>query len=435
MMSLLLDCLYVLVGLCLLPLWLYRLPRAHRYRAGLMQRLGGSPRLEPGVPRLWLHCASVGEAGIPRRLVERLLQDYPGWQVVFSTSTDTGARRLRELYPDGTVFYMPLDLSWCVRRALERVRPRLVMLVELEVWPNFMLGCRKLGVPVAIVNGRISPASRRWVPRVQRHLRGLWDAVAVCCARSRDDAAGFVQVGMAAAKVHVCGSLKYDVLPTRTDEAKAQRLAALFGIEPGAPVLVAGSTHRGEEALLATVYRDLRLRHRRLRMIIAPRHVERAAEAATAVAARNLPVARKSELDGGRQLPRDAVIVVDTIGDLLDCYALATCAFVGRSLLPPGGGQNVMEPAGLGVPVIVGPHTGNFRPEMEVLREKGAAVVVAGRRELTAAVDRLLSAPDEVLRMGSAARCVILESQGATQRTLERLAPLLQGAGGPAGHT
>ena len=425
-MSLLLDCCYILVAVVLLPLWLYRLPRAYRYRAGLMERLGAAPELAPDRPRLWVHCASVGEAGIPRRLIDGIRREHPRWEVVFSTSTDTGARRLRELYPAATIFYMPLDVSWCVWRALERVRPRLVVLVELEVWPNFMLACRKRGLPVAIVNGRISASSRRWVPRVQRHLRRMWDAVAVCCARSADDARGFVHVGMPAGRVHVCGSLKYDLLGGAPDEGRVRRLADLFGIEQGAPVLVAGSTHRGEEAVLATVYRDLRLRHRRLRLIIVPRHVERATEVATAVAARNLPVARKTELDAGRQAPQDAVIVVDTIGELLDCYALASCAFVGRSLLAPGGGQNMMEPAALGKPVIVGPHTANFRPDMEMLLERGAALVVRDRRGLAAAVERLLSDPARAARMGSAARRVILESQGATERTLERLAPLLE---------
>ncbi len=425
-MSLLLDCCYILVGVVLLPLWLYRLPRAYRYRAGLLERLGASPKLPPGRPRLWVHCASVGEAGIPRRLIDRIRSRYPRWQVVFSTSTDTGARRLRELYPDDVVFYMPLDVSWCVWRALERVQPRLVMLVELEVWPNFMLACRKRGLPVAIVNGRISASSRRWVPRVQRHLRRMWDAVAVCCARSRDDAEGFVYVGMPPEKVVVCGSLKYDLLGGRPDDARVRRLAGLFGIDEDAPVLVAGSTHRGEDPVLITVYRDLRLRHRRLRLIIVPRHVERGADVAAAVAARNMPVVRKTELDAGRPAPPDAVIVVDTIGDLLDCYALASVAFVGRSLRPPGGGQNMMEPAALGKPVLVGRHTGNFRPDMQMLKARGAALVVRDRRELSAAVDRLLTDPAEAARMGSAARQVILESQGATERTLGRLVPLLE---------
>jgi len=429
-MGLLLDSLYFLLALCLLPVWLWKLPRAERYRVGLLQRLGMSPRLAPHVPRLWVHCASVGEAGIPRRLLDRLRARHPHWQVVFSTNTDTGARRLRELYPDGTVFYMPLDFSFSVRRALERVRPTAVLLVELEVWPNFMLACRGLGVPVAIINGRIGAGSSLWLGRLQRWVRGMWEPVRVCCARSEEDARGFIRAGVPPEKVHTCGSLKYDALPAQPDVEGARRLAELFGIEEGAPVLVAGSTHRGEEAVLVAVYRDLKIKHRGLRLIIAPRHVERAGEVAAAVATRNLPVARKTELDAGGTAPRDAVIVVDTIGDLLDCYMLATCAFVGRSLLPPGGGQNVMEPAGLGKPVIVGPHTRNFRPEMELLLEKGAALVVNDRRQLAAAVERFLSDPREAERMGAAARAVILQSRGATERTLRLLEPLLAEAAG-----
>ena len=428
-MSLVLDCLYLLTCLYLLPVWLLRLPRARRYRAGSAQRLGFSPCLAPGVPRLWMHCASVGEAGIPRRLLERLAERFPGWQVVFSTNTDTGAQRLRELYPDAVVFYMPFDLSACVRRALQRVRPRAVVLVELEVWPNFLLACSRMGVPVAVINGRIGERSRLRLRGLLGWLPRMWGAVRLCCARSEDDAAGFRQAGLPAVAVCVTGSLKYDLLPAAPDTGKARRLAALFGIEPGAPMLMAGSTHAGEEAILADVYRELKAGRPGLRMVVVPRHVERAAEAASALAARGLPVARKTDLDAGRSAPPGAVIVVDTIGELADCYALATCAFVGRSLLAPGGGQNMMEPAGLGVPVIVGPYTGNFKPEMKVLLKRGAAVVVADGRELAAVAARLLDDPAEAQRMGSAGRAVIAESRGATERTLERLAPLLERAG------
>jgi 3-deoxy-D-manno-octulosonic-acid transferase len=315
-----------------------------------------------------------------------------------------------------------------VRLALRRVRPRAVLLVELEVWPNFMLACGAAGVPVAVINGRIGERSRFWLPRLRRWLRRLWDPVQVCCARSEDDAAGFRLAGLPAEVVSVTGSLKYDLLPAAPDKERARRLAALFGIEPGAPVLVAGSTHEGEEAVLADVYRDLLPRHPALRMVVAPRHVERATQASAALAAGGLPVARKTELDAGSRPQPGAVIVVDTIGDLPDCYALATCAFVGRSMLAPGGGQNMMEPAGLGVPIIVGPHTGNFRPDMEVLLKRRAVVVVADGRELAAAVGRLLDDPAEAERLGAAARAVVVESRGATERTLEHLAPLLVSA-------
>lgn len=425
-MNWLLNCLYAVAGVLLLPVWLWKLPRAKRYRAGIWQRLGFAPRLPEDQPRLWIHCASVGEASVPRRLVSELRRRRPGWDIAFSTNTNTGARRLRELYPDAPVFYMPLDFSFCVHRALRRVKPDAVLLVELELWPNFALSCRSVGVPVGIVNGRIGPGSRRFLGILRRFLPHIWDPVRVCCARGRTDALAFRGAGMPEERLFVCGSLKYDALKIEPSPEKQRRLAELFNIEPVAPVLVAGSTHQGEEAVLGVVYRDLRIRHRRLRLIIAPRHVERAAQVATTLRSRNLPVARKTRLEESGPTDGEPVILVDTIGDLVDCYGLATCVFVGRSLLPPGGGQNVMEPAALGKPVLVGPHTGNFQTEVRLLVERGAATVVRDRRELTAEVQRLLREPEEAGRMGRAGRAVIRESQGATERTLTHLRPLLE---------
>ncbi len=425
-MSRLLDCIYAVAGLFLLPLWLWKLPTAPRYRAGLGERLGWAPVLRPNRRRLWIHCASVGEASIPRRLVARLRERYPRWEIVFSTNTDTGAGRLRELYPDSTVFYMPLDFSFTVGRALDRVRPDLVLLVELEIWPNFLRACRRQGIPAAIVSGRIGPGSRRFLRMLQRFFPAVWKAVALCCARSEEDAAGFQEAALPAEKVFTCGSLKYDALTTEVDAARRRELARLFNIPPGAPVLVAGSTHPGEEAILAAAYRDLKLAHRELRLIVAPRHVERAPKVAAALRGRGLPLARKTDLDAGGGPAADGdVILLDTIGELTDCYGLATCAFVGRSLLPPGGGQNMMEPAALGKPVLVGPYTGNFRPEVNLLKRHDALIVVRDRTELVEQVAGLLSHPEKARCIGSAARELVLQSRGATARTLERLSGLL----------
>jgi 3-deoxy-D-manno-octulosonic-acid transferase len=428
-MHLLLDCLYVLGGALLLPYWLYKLPQAPRYRAGLLERLGRSPELPPEPKRLWIHCASVGEAAIPRRLVAELAERHPNWETVFSTNTDTGAARLRELYPESTVFYMPLDLSLAAWSALQRIRPDVVVLVELELWPNFVDACRRRGVPVAIINGRIGAGSRAMLGLLGRLWGRLWDAVSVCCARSADDAEGFAAAGMPPERVFECGMLKCDGLSVEADASKLRHLHELFAIDPRSAVLVAGSTHRGEEVAVATAYRDLKRDRRDLRLIIAPRHVERAGEVLAAVRARGLPVAAKTDLEAGRATASgDEVIVVDTIGDLVDCYALATCVFVGRSLVPPGGGQNVMEPAALGKPVLVGPHMANFAPEMRMLRDAGAAVVVRSRAELARQVAHLLAEPAEVERMGRAGRRTITDSRGATRRTMERLEPLLKSA-------
>lgn len=449
----LLDCVYLIAAVCLLPLWFWKLPRAPRYRAGILERLGFSPRLGSRLPkgrkRLWIHCASVGEASVPARLVATIKERYPGWEPIFSTNTNTGAARLRELYPDSPVFYMPMDFSPCVRMSLGRVRPSLVLLAELEFWPNFVGGCRVRRIPVAIINGRVGRGSVRLLRELRRLWPPLWDAVRVCCARSPDDAEGFVAAGLPGDRVANCGMLKCDGLSIERNVEREEALRRLLGIAPDAQVLVAGSTHPGEETILALAYRDLKRRHRSLRMIIAPRHVERAGEVVAALRARGLTVVTKTALEARRgAVPSgeaasapsplgaghgpmggsDPVIVVDTIGDLVACYGLATCAFVGRSLVSPGGGQNVMEPAALGKPVLTGPHTANFGPEMNLLRNVSGAVVVHNRAQLGREVARLLSDPTAAERMGAAGRRVIAESRGATARTFEKIEPLLQAA-------
>lgn len=427
-MTWLLDCLGLVLGACLLPVWLVKLPRARRYRAGLRQRLGLSPRMPRGPKRLWMHCASVGEAAIPEPLVARFRERYPDWQVVFSTNTDTGAARLRELYPEATVFFMPLDFTPCVALALRRVDPALVVLVELEMWPNFAAACRARGVPVAIVNGRIGAGSRKLLGVLGRLFPRLWEPVRVCCARSEADAEGFVQAGLPAERVACCGMLKCDRPIAEPGAEDMARLRSLFRIAPGAQVLVAGSTHPGEEAMLAAAYRELARKYRRLRMIVVPRHVERAREALAAVRGRGLGAVTKTDLEVHRAaVAGSEVVVVDTIGELVACYALATVAFVGRSLVQPGGGQNVLEPAALGKPVLTGPHTGNFRPEMDMLLAAKAALVVRGVAGLTDALDGLLVDPARARRMGQVARRAVERNRGAAERTLERLAELIAG--------
>jgi 3-deoxy-D-manno-octulosonic-acid transferase len=430
-MTWLFDCLYALAGLWLLPVWLWKLPRARRYRAGIVQRLGRAPVL-PSRPRLWVHCASVGEAAVPRSLLDEFLAGRPDWDVVFSTNTDTGAGRLRDLYPGATVFYFPLDFSSCVDEALRRVRPSAVLLIELEVWPNFNEACCRRAIPIVIINGRIGAGSRRLLRVVSRLARRLWDPVRLCCARSSDDADGFAAAGLPRARIAECGLLKCDRLALEPDAARLAELRDLFAIADGAPVVVAGSTHQGEEGVLVAACRDLKRRHPELRLILVPRHIERAGSAAEAVSGRGLPVLRKTALDAGDARARgDEVIVVDTIGELVACYGLGTLAFVGRSLLPPGGGQNVLEPAALGVPVVTGPYIANFVPETRMLVAAGAAVVVGDQAQLVRELDAIAGDPERARRMGAAGHEAITHNRGATRRTLAGLDAVLSGAASP----
>ncbi len=426
----LLNCLYLDVLFCALPYWLWKIPQARRYRAGVPERLGFSPRMDDGRRRLWIHCSSVGEASIPRKLVEEFRESYPDWDVVFSTFTDTGAERLRKLYPDCTVFYWPLDLSFCVENCLNRVEPSAVVLVELEVWPNFMDACARMGIPVSIINGRISDRSAHALRCLSRLVPRLWKPVELCCARSGVDARRFAATGIGEERVFNLGSLKYDALHMQADSDKVKALQRQFRLAPDAPVLVAGSTHPGEEDIICQVYVELKREFSDLRLIIVPRHIERAEKVAARIGSFNLPFSRKTELDADRtSVTGDEAILVDTIGDLVACYDLATCVFVGRSLKPPGGGQNMMEPAALGKPVLVGPHTGNFKPEMALLKQEDAVLQVQDAEELWRQLHRLLSDRQFARAQGGRARAAVLRSQGATMRTFRKLQRMLEGKG------
>jgi 3-deoxy-D-manno-octulosonic-acid transferase len=422
MIRVFLDALYWEVLVFAFPFWLWKVPQARRYRAGIFQRLGFVPRREGGGRCLWVHCSSVGEASIPRELVRRFRERHGEWEVVFSTFTDTGAERLRKLYPDCEVFYWPLDLSCCVDRALGRLRPDAVLLVEQELWPNFLLGCRERGVPVGVVNGRMRARSVPLVRGIGRLVRPMWEAVKMCCARSEADGWRFGEAGLDAGRIEVSGSLKYEALPDEVDSEVVSGLRGLFEFSGEEPVLVAGSTHPGEEIVLCRVWERLRQRHPDLRLVVVPRHIERGADLAEELTSAGFEVARKTDLDAGAGEPsEDAVILVDTIGDLVGCYGLATCAFVGRSLFAPGGGQNMMEPAALGVPVIVGRQTGNFEPEMEVLRDRGAVVEVTDEGDLERAVGKLLTDAEHRLELGERGRRAIRENRGAAEATLDAI--------------
>ncbi len=381
---------------------------------------------------MWIHCASVGEASIPFRLVEWIRSEYPRTDIVFSSCTDTGVERLRELYPGDGVFFFPCDLSFCVNAALERVKPSALLLVEQEIWPNMLLACNRRRIPVAILNGRMNELSSRLVRCLLRLLPQAREAIKLCCARSRTDAGRFEYAGIDGERITETGSLKYEALDTTGNNDSISRLMKTFRIQPGEGVLVGGSTHDREETALADAWRSLRRDHPSLRLVIAPRHIERAGRVAKALRKSGYMAERKTELENrDGAVSQDTVIIVDTIGELVPCYALATVAFVGRSLFPPGGGQNMMEPAALGKAVVVGAHTGNFRPEMEVLCAASAVEVVRNLSELRETLHRLLKNRARARALGRRAQRAVIANRGATRRSVEELEERgIIGAGG-----
>lgn len=408
------------------PVWGWRMLRQGRYREGLRQRLGAVPaRLvaaTQGRPVVWLHAVSVGELMAALRLVRELQEALPEHVVVVSTTTPTGQRVARERLGVDHVFFFPLDFAFAVRAYLQVLQPRLLILMESELWPRMLVECSREGVPVAVVNARVSDRS---LPRY-RALRSLWTPllrhVALLLAQSEEDARRWIAIGAPVHRVVVSGNLKFDV-----QSAAETPLVGLVArhLPPAVKVVVCGSTHEGEEALLLDCVRDFFPEQQVT--ILAPRHPERVPQVEQLAAERGVPMLRLSTWRlSPMAIPAHAVLLVDTVGELSALYSLARVAFVGGSLVPRGG-QNPLEPARYGVPVVMGEHVENFREIVSAMQAAGAITLVDAHSVGAALRASLTTELSEEQRERS--RALFASHEGATRRTMEALLPLVNGAG------
>lgn len=443
-----------LVLLLGLPYWLLRMATAGKYRAGLGERLGRVPeRLKDAVAGkqvIWLHAVSVGEVLAASRLVQELGAALPGYLIVVSTTTLSGQRLARERFGAARVFYYPLDLRFIVSRYVRALKPRLLLLMETEFWPNMLAECRRQAVPVAVVNARISDRS---LPRYRR-LRFLWTRlladIAIFLAQSDGDAQRLVEIGVDLDRVSVAGNLKYDVRAAReTPLTDALRMH----LPPGTKLLVCGSTLEGEENALLDCWPALTAACPQAVMVLAPRHPERFHAMARLLDAKGVRWLRRSEwLAPGDQdtgavgTPDDqaseshahsapfpplasleicagTVLLLDSIGELASVYALASLAFVGGSLFGAGG-HNPLEPAQFGVPVVMGESYENFRGIVSAMVAARAICIVRPAQLCSVLEGMLLSGP-EAAAMGERSRAIFASQAGATVRTVEALLALL----------
>jgi len=425
-MGILLDIAYVGLLAATSPIWVYRMIRHGRYRDDVGQKLGAAPIRYGLQPIIWIHGVSLGEVNAARTLVAELLSQLPDFRVVISSTTETGMAAAKRLFdPDHLVFRWPMDFSLAVRRALSRLRPDLVVLMEGEVWPNFLAACNRRKIPVVVVNGRMS--ADKGYPRYKKlgPLAGrLFNRLTAIGAQEESYAEMYRRLGVDADKVHVTGMMKFDTAEVVDRVDGQDELAAAVGLDAGEPLLVAGGTGPGEEAILLDVYEKLRTNHADVRIAIVPRKPERFDEVAKLIASRGFAMVRRSERPDGSdsETPADAVILGDTMGELRAFYSLATCVFVGRSLVPRGG-SDMIEAAALGKPTAFGPHTFNF-PQADDLAAHGCARV-ADADELTRTLDGWLTDASSAADAGQAARQYVLDQQGATRRNVEMICRVL----------
>jgi len=404
------------------PYYLWKGRGTGRYRRTLGQRLGGPPpALATGEPSIWIHAVSVGEVIVARGLVEALGARFPARRVVLSTTTETGNAIARKALGEDRVFFNPLDLPWSVRRALAGLNPSLLVLVETELWPNLIHEAHRRGTRVAVANGRLSPRSFPRYRRARPLLQRVLAEVDVFLMQGEAHAERARAIGAPPARVRVTGNLKYDAAASPSAAAPAAMRALRDG-DPG-PLWVAGSTMAGEEASVLAALAVARAAAPGLRLLLAPRHPERAAEVAAAAQAAGHRVVRRSAL-GTRPWREGDVLVLDTMGELAPAYAHATVVFVGGSLVPAGG-HNVLEPARAGRAIVVGPHMENFQEIADEFRAAGALVQVARAEELGPAIARLLQDAPARQRLGEAGRALVERNRGALRATVEALAELV----------
>jgi 3-deoxy-D-manno-octulosonic-acid transferase len=372
--------------------------------------------------RIWLHAVSIGEVRLAKGISEAIRERAQGVSIILSTTTKSGRQTARSLMPpDTVVIYNPIDLVWCVRRALRKVSPHLFINLETEIWPNFLWACRLLRIPAFLINGRISVRSINAYTRLRFLMQEALSCYASLSMISSADARRIIAIGADPRKVVVGGNAKYDTLVKEATSRLSRRAASVYRVDRKRPVLVAGSTRGGEEEIIIGAYLDLRARYSAMVLIIAPRHIERCGAIEEILRSFHLDYHLRSSLPGLSKKDLSAgIIIVDTFGELFGLYSVGTVLFCGASLVPLGG-QNPLEAAVWGKPVLYGPSMEDFLDAKELLEGVGAGLMVRDRDELVKTATWLLENPEEYARLGRKAREEIKRRSGSAKRQVDHV--------------
>jgi 3-deoxy-D-manno-octulosonic-acid transferase len=435
--------LVLIVAVVASPWFIYQALRYKKYVGSFGQRMGYLPVSfnMDGDESIWVHAVSVGEVLTARPLISDLKRRYPNLRMFLSTTTMAGQQLARRSVQDvDAVFYFPFDLGFVVRRTLDLVRPKLFIMMETEIWPNLLRECRARGIKAAVVNGRLSARSFPRYRMIRPMMRRVLDHIDRFLVQSEESARRFIDLGADPARVVVTGSLKFDSLELSSTalqagppaarsvrggvEARARdRVLRYFRVPASRPVIVAGSTMKGEEIAVLRAFRKVRTAAPNTLLVLAPRNPERFGEAEQLARQEGWKVARRSDLAIDAE-PRVDVVVLDTIGELATIYQIATVVFVGGSLVATGG-HNVLEPAVFGKPIVFGPHMQNFLEIAEAFVSNGAGVQLADDTQLEEAFLQLMGDPVRRARLGAAARALVEANRGANDKSVTVLSALL----------
>jgi 3-deoxy-D-manno-octulosonic-acid transferase len=428
-MRIVLDFLYLLAVLAYSPVIIYRAVRYKRYRAGWAQRFGKISRRSPSKKCIWIHAVSVGEVNAAKTVIAELQKRFSDFEIVISTTTDTGFARAANLFEKNHhVFFFPFDFSFVMHRAFNNIRPAVCLLMELEVWPNFVDTAQRSNVPVIVFNGRISEKSFSRYNLIKPVVKKIFQKVSLVLAQTDEYAGRFKEIGASYESVIVTGSLKYDTAQITDKVEGTDALADQLSIGDER-LWIAGATGPGEEKIILDVFTQLRNQEgfEDLRLVIVPRKPERFDEVARLITEARFDFVRYSavkNLELETQNSKLPVILGDTMGDLRKFYCLATVIFVGRSLVPMGG-SDMMEATALGKCTVFGPYAFNFQQTVDALLESNGAILVQNDKELLATVQKCLSEPDYARKIAQNGREVIKKNQGATKKSIEQIAKFL----------
>lgn len=442
MLRYVLNLIYLLLILAVSPVLIYRRWTQGKYREGWSQKLWGNvPVRKVESPCLWFHAVSVGEVLQLEPIVASWKQNHPEWDIVISTTTNTGLQVANDKFPDCLLCYCPLDFTWAVRRAFDRIRPTGFVLVELELWPNLISEAHRRNIPSAIINGRLGEKSFRGYSRIRKLIRPLLKPFRCIAVQNETYKQRFEFLGATTDAVKNVGSMKFDRLISDRQAPAVCELRKTFGLNNQSLVLMAGSTHAPEEQIILDVWQQLRKSFPELQLIIAPRHAERFEEVATLVQQQGCSLIRRSKVsltEDRRQIvfplskggistekpTKQTVLLLDTLGELSACWGLAQIAYVGGTLTNRGG-QNMMEPSAYGSAVLFGPNTWNFDEIVSDLKQHRACLVIQDQETLQATVSKILTDKELRHQMGKEAANYVLSKRGATQQTISQLEQML----------
>ncbi len=421
-MGWLLNLLYLTALLFASPLLLWRRWRKGKRLGGLWSKLTGSQQVnDEECPRIWLHAVSVGEVLLLKSIIHQLQIQFPTWECILSVTTTTGREVAQKTYPHLKTIWYPFDFTWAVQRALCHIHPQLIILSELELWPNFLAGAQRMNIPIVVINGRISQKSYQGYRYLKWLTKSMLQKVDHFAVQNAEYADRLIQLGMPKDRISVTGSLKFDGVLADRQSPKVQHLRHLLGINKDDLVWVVGSTQAPEEAWALEIFAEAKKHHPHLRLLLVPRHQERFEEVAQLFRASGHAFLRRSQLPSPANPPTfQDLILIDTLGELTHIWGLADLAFVGGSF-GNRGGQNMIEPAAYGAAAMFGPNTWNFKQIVLYLLRENAAIEVSTKDQWREQTLRLLADQSARNDLGRLAKSLVKSQQGATERTLHVL--------------